>query len=120
MEGIIGFLARKHKHALMRYDFCEPQTGKDICDRKISPIKRAIIEFVNNNNNVVNPSGMKKAIESAHLNGLICLVCEMNETLDFNDDFVFKKITKFYSFEYIEEKIKSFNFFNVGNGVEIN
>jgi hypothetical protein len=60
--GIINLIAKKHGHNLLRYDFCEPQTGKDICDRK--------------------------------------------------------NITKFHSFEYSAEKLKSFNYYDIGSGVE--
>ena len=31
---------------MKRFDFCEPQTGKDICDRKIAPIKRAFHIYI--------------------------------------------------------------------------
>lgn len=41
--GVLSFLAKKHQQTIKRYDFSEAQAGKDICDRKISPIKRAII-----------------------------------------------------------------------------
>ena len=40
------------------------------------------------------------------LNGIICFVSEMNEKLDFKDDFVFENVTKYHSFEYDGEKIK--------------
>jgi len=45
---VVDLLATKYEHSLKRYDFCEPQTGKDVCDRIISPIKRAILEYVDN------------------------------------------------------------------------
>ena len=52
-KSLISFIqlfAEKHHVTVARYDFCEPQTGKDICDRKISPIKRAIMQYINQRN----------------------------------------------------------------------
>jgi hypothetical protein len=37
-----------------RYDFSGPQSGKDICDRKIAPMKAHIRRFVNENHDVVS------------------------------------------------------------------
>jgi hypothetical protein len=44
----------------IRYDFSDPQAGKDICDRKTSPMKAHIRRFVNENNDVVTAEDMKK------------------------------------------------------------
>ena len=46
---------------LIRYDFSEPQAGKDICDRKTAPMKAHIRRFVNENNDVTTAEEMKKA-----------------------------------------------------------
>ena len=62
--GSISYLAEKHNQNLKRYDFSEAQAGKDICDRKISPIKRAIEDYVCNGNDVLNAKQLKSAIES--------------------------------------------------------
>ena len=44
-----------------RYDFSESNSGKDICDRHISPLKS---QYVNAGNDVENAKDMKKAIDS--------------------------------------------------------
>ena len=49
---------------LIRYDFSEPQAGKDICDRKTAPMKAHIRRFVNENNDVKTAEEMRKALES--------------------------------------------------------
>ncbi|KXJ05912.1 hypothetical protein AC249_AIPGENE28663 [Exaiptasia diaphana] len=48
----------------IRYDFSDPQAGKDICDRKIAPMKAHIRRFVNEGNDVVTAEDMKRALES--------------------------------------------------------
>jgi hypothetical protein len=54
----VAFLAQKYTHNLARYDFYEAQTGKDICDRKISPIKRAINTYLESGHDVLTASGL--------------------------------------------------------------
>ncbi|VDI78502.1 Hypothetical predicted protein [Mytilus galloprovincialis] len=45
------------------YNFCEAQDGKGPCDRKASHIKAAIKRHVNEGNDVLNASAMKRAID---------------------------------------------------------
>ena len=47
-----------------RYDFSESNSGKDICDRHISPLKSHIRQYVNAGNDVEKAKDMKKAIDS--------------------------------------------------------
>jgi hypothetical protein len=63
--GSISYLAKKNGQNLKRYDFSEAQAGKDICDRKISPIKRAIQDYVCNGNDVLNANEGSNRIKSS-------------------------------------------------------
>ena len=47
----------------IRYDFSNPQAGKDICDRKTAPMKAHIRRFVNENNDMTTAEDMKKTAE---------------------------------------------------------
>jgi len=47
-----------------RYDFSEPQEGKDICDRRIAALKSHMRRFINEGNDVKTAIDMKAAIES--------------------------------------------------------
>ena len=44
--------------------FSEPQSGKDICDRKTAPMKAHIRRWVNEKHDVVSAEDMKTALES--------------------------------------------------------
>ena len=57
-------MSRKTGLKISRYDFSDPQSGKDACDRKMAHMKAHIRRFVNENNNVTTASEMKKALES--------------------------------------------------------
>lgn len=48
----------------VRYDFSDPQPGKDICDRKTAPMKAHIKRWVNEKHDVLTVSDMKNALES--------------------------------------------------------
>ena len=47
-----------------RYDFSDPQTGKDICDRKIAPMKGHIRRWVDQRHDVLTAADIKEAIDS--------------------------------------------------------
>ena len=47
---------------IRRYDSSEPQAGKDICDRKITPMKAHIRRYVNERHDVITAANMKEAI----------------------------------------------------------
>lgn len=65
-----------------RYDFSEPQAGKDICDRRIASIKSHIRRFVNEGNDVETAASMKAAIEShGDVKGCYASVCKVQTTL---------------------------------------
>jgi len=49
---------------ITRYDFSEPQEGRDICDRRIAALKSHMQRFINEGNDVKTASDMKAAIES--------------------------------------------------------
>ena len=43
----------------MRYDFSDPQSGKDVCDGKIAPMKTQITAYVSEKHNATNAAEMK-------------------------------------------------------------
>ena len=64
-----------------RYDFSDPQSGKDICDRKIAPMKAHIRRYVNEKNDVLTAEDMKKALDShGGTKGCRVAVAEVNLT----------------------------------------
>ena len=48
---------------ILRYDFSDPQAGKDVCNRRIATVKSHMRRFVNEGNDIANASEMKSAIE---------------------------------------------------------
>ena len=61
---------------IVRYDFSEPQAGKDIYDRRIAAVKNHMRRFINEDNDVKTASDMKAAIESyGGIKGCYAAVC---------------------------------------------
>lgn len=47
-----------------RYDFSDPQSGNDICDRKIAPMKGHIQRWEDERHDVITAGDMKEALDS--------------------------------------------------------
>lgn len=63
----------------LRYDYSDPQAGKDICDRKTAPMKAHIRRWVNEKHNVITAEDMKQALEShSGLKGCRAAVVEVD------------------------------------------
>ena len=50
--------------SVLRYDFSDPPSGKDLCDRKIVPCKQRIPHHVAENPNMESAQDIKKGLES--------------------------------------------------------
>ncbi len=57
-------IAKRSKIQISRYDFSEAQAGKDVCDRKIAPMKAHIRRYLNEGNDVTTGHEMKVALDS--------------------------------------------------------
>lgn len=84
---------------LLRYDFSDPQAGKDICDRKTAPMKAHIRRYVNEKHDVVSAEKMKAVIEShGGLKGCRVAVVELDSSKDLPEDNKIPVISFLYNF----------------------
>ena len=60
--SIIDSTSRKSGRAVIRYDFFDPQSGKDLCDRKVAPWKQRLRHYVPENHNMESAKDMKKGL----------------------------------------------------------
>ncbi|KAL9977191.1 hypothetical protein ACROYT_G014569 [Oculina patagonica] len=49
---------------VIRYDFSDPQAGKNLCDCKIAPFKQRLRNYVAENNDVQTAEDVEKGLES--------------------------------------------------------
>ncbi|XP_015759339.1 PREDICTED: uncharacterized protein LOC107338616 isoform X3 [Acropora digitifera] len=106
---------------LIRYDFSEPQAGKDICDRKTAPMKAHIRRFVNENNDVTTAEEMKKALEShGGLRGCRVAVVEIDPSKDLHEANKIPDISLLYNFKFEDGGIRVWKAYNIGEGKLLN
>ena len=92
--------------SLQRYDFSEPQSGKDICDRILCPLKGAIRRFCNEGHDVLTASDMHTALKESPVRGCTAAVCLVNET---KKDLDIKKLQQFsavHEFSYQQDGLR--------------
>ena len=102
--------------SIARYDFSEPQFGKDICDRILCPMKGAIRRYCNEGHDILSAQDMHSALKERQVKGSTAAVCEIDETVK---DLEIKKIegiSAFHNFKYEESGLRMWKAFGVGPG----
>ena len=102
--------------AIVRYDFSEPQQGKDVCDHIICPLKSSIHKYCNEGYDVLNSDDMYAAIKKYPVKGTTASVAEVDES---KKSIKVNKIDKFgsyHNFEFDGEEIKVWKAFGIGEG----
>ena len=103
-----------------RYDFSDPQSGKDICDRKIAPMKAHIRRFVNEKNDVVTAEDMKKALESnGGVRGCNFIVGEIDTSQVPEASQTIEGISFLNNFSYETESVRCWKAYKHGDGVVV-
>ena len=99
-----------------RYEFSNQQSGKDICDRKIAPMKGHIQRRVDERHDVITAGDMKEALDSyGGVRGCRVAVSEVDvskagETVEW------KGISTLFNFEFLPSGIKAWKAYGVGEG----
>ncbi|KAL9974162.1 hypothetical protein ACROYT_G011171 [Oculina patagonica] len=101
----------------VRYDFSEPQAGKDICDRKTAAMKAHMKRWVNEKHDVVTAEDMKAALEShGGIKGCRAAVVDVDTTREKNQDSKIPGISVLNNFQYDECGIRVWKAYNIGPG----
>ena len=102
---------------IARYDFSEPQAGKDICDRRTAAIKSHIRRFLNEGNDVKSANDMKTAIESyGGIKGCYAAVCLVQPSAQTMSKHNMAGIQSLHNFSYENGGIRVWRAYNVGPG----
>ena len=89
---------------VVRYDFSDPQAGKDIYDRKTAPMKAHIKRWVNEKHDVLTAEDMKLAIEShGGLQGCRAAVVEVDVSQNMVKDNKIPGISLLNNFQFTDE-----------------
>ena len=63
----------------MRYDYSEPQYGKDMCDRILCPMKAAVRRYCNEGHDIVTAQDMQIALKDRPVRGTTAAVFSLTE-----------------------------------------
>lgn len=100
-----------------RYDFSESNSGKDICDRHISPMKSHIRQYVNAGHDVENASDMKRALDSySGVRGCRASVVKVNTSAQQIHSHNWTGVQMFSNFQFSEGGIRMWKAYNIGQG----
>ena len=101
----------------IRYDFSDPQAGKDICDRKAAPMKAHIRRWVNEKHNVTTAQEMKEALEShGGLKGCRVAVVEVDTSKEANKESKIPGISILNNFHFDDTGVRVWKTYNIGPG----
>ena len=101
---------------VQRYNFSDPQSGKDVCNRKIAPMKGQIQIKVNERHDVVTAVDMKEALESyVGVRGCRIAVAEVDVTKAAKPE-EWKGISTLFNFEFLACGIRAWKAYGVGEG----
>ena len=102
--------------SLQRYDFSEPQSGKDVCDRILCPLKGAIRRYCNEGHDVLTASDMHTALKERPVQGCTAAVCHLSETKKDLDIKKFQQFSAMHDFSYQQDGLRVWKAFQVGPG----
>ena len=103
--------------SVLRYDFSDPQSGKDLCDRKIAPCKLRLSHHVAENHNMESAKNIKKGLESPPgIAGVNVADCKINQSVTSGGATNNKilGITKYDNFSVTSNSMCLWQAYNVG------
>ena len=101
-----------------RYDYSEPQSGKDMCDRILCPMKTAIRSYCCEGHDVLTASDMRDALMKHPVRGTTASVNSVDEQ---QESLVVKKldhISSFHNFRNEDSAVRAWKAYNIGAGKE--
>ena len=103
---------------IKRYDFSDPQAGKDVCDRRIAVIKSHMRRFINEGHDVRDAKDMKAAIESyGGVKGCFAAVVRINTSMKTMEKHSMTGIQSLNNFSFEDNgSLKAWKAYNVGPG----
>jgi len=102
---------------LTRFDFSDPQAGKDICDRRIAATKSHMRRFLNEGNDIQTASDMKTAIESyGGVKGCYTAVAQIQVSSQTMLQHTMSGVQSLNNFSFESAGTRSWKAYNVGPG----
>lgn len=65
--------------AVSRYNYSEPQYGKEVCGRILCPMKTCIRRYYNEGHDILTAADMRRALSERPVKGTSACVCSVDE-----------------------------------------
>ena len=102
---------------IFRYDFSNPQTGGDVCDRRKATLKSHMRRFINEGNDINTANDMKVAIESyGGVKGCYATVAEIQDSFQSMTKYSITGIQALNNFLFESAGLRAWKAYNVGIG----
>ena len=101
---------------IVRYDYSEPQYGKDMCDRILCPMKAAVRRYCNEGHDIVTAQDMQIALKERPVRGTTAAVFSLTEE---SRTLKIKKIPNYsslHNFEFTPDGLRMWKAYNIGIG----
>ena len=102
--------------AVEAYDFSEPQSGKDVCDRILCPLKLSVRTYCSEGNDILSASDMRDALQKHPVRGTSASVNMVDES---KKSLQVKKIdhfSGFHNFTFESSGIRARRAYKIGRG----
>ena len=101
----------KHK-----YDFSDPQAGKDVCDGRITSVKSHMRRYINEGHDIKSADDMKAAIDSSGVKGGQAAVVKLQEHNHSMKKHTMSRIQVLKNFSFESEGLRIWKAYNVDPG----
>ena len=102
---------------IARYDFSDPQAGKDVCDRRIATVKSHMRRYINEGHDIKSASDMTAAVDSfGGVKGCQAAVVKIQESSQTMKKHKMYGIQALNNFSFESGAMRVWKAYNVGPG----
>lgn len=101
---------------ILRYDYSEPQHGKDVCDRILCPMKASICRYCNEGNDILSADDMRIALSERHVKGTSACVCHTDVSKKTLDVQSIEGFSSYRNFAYETDRVRVWKSYGIGPG----
>ena len=98
------------------YHYSEPQSGKDICDRILCPMKTSIRNYCNEGHDVLTAVHMREALTQHPVKGTTAAVSVINESKNTLSVNKIDQFSTFHNFTYESSGLRVWKCYGIGEG----
>ena len=99
-----------------RYDYSEPQFGKDICDRILCPMKLAIRNYSNEGQEILQAKHMRGALINRPVKGTTCSVVQIDETARSIEVANIAQFSNLHNFQFEKDGLRAWKAYGIEPG----